>query len=87
MLFQRDVCLYFLFDILNFGLVPWCIRIDMDLQDCFIGYIRYTTETQKNRNKYSQKRNCAPQSQHIHVSVSDLYIPMIGLLILLQENM
>jgi len=29
-----------------------------------------------------------PQSQfHIHVSVSDLYIPRIGLPILLQENM
>ncbi len=29
-----------------------------------------------------------PQSNfHIHVSVSDLYIPMIGLPVLLQENM
>jgi hypothetical protein len=43
----------------------------------------------ENRNKYSQKRNCArPQSQfpNSYVSVSDLYIPMINLPILLQES-
>ncbi len=39
------------------------------------------------RNKYSQKRNCVCHSPnfHIHVSVSDLYIPTIDLPILLQE--
>jgi hypothetical protein len=33
----------------------------------------------KIRNKYSQKRNCAGLSPnfHIHVSVSDLYIPTV----------
>ncbi len=30
---------------------------------------------------------CLSPNFHIHVSVSDLYISMIGLLILLQENM
>jgi|688.fasta_scaffold583544_2 hypothetical protein len=41
------------------------------------------------RNKYSQIRNCTtsdPSSTHIHVSVSDLYIPTISLPILLKEN-
>jgi hypothetical protein len=38
-------------------------------------------------NKYSQKRNCAAKvpNFHIHVSVSDLYIPAMDLPILLQE--
>jgi hypothetical protein len=49
---------------------------------------------QKIRNKYSQKRNkYSPRKElrgqsanfHIHVSVSDLYIPMIDLPIFLQE--
>jgi hypothetical protein len=39
---------------------------------------------------YSQKRNCAasiPSSlSHIHVSVSDLYIPTFGPPIFLQQN-
>jgi hypothetical protein len=37
---------------------------------------------------YSQKRNCGGLSLnfHIHVSVSDLYIPRIGPQILLQQN-
>ncbi len=43
----------------------------------------------KIRNNYYQKRNCAattvPCNFHIHVSVSDLYIPTIDLPILLQE--
>ncbi len=40
------------------------------------------------QNKYYQKRNCAaPALFHIHVYVSDLYIPTIELPILLQENM
>jgi hypothetical protein len=33
------------------------------------------------RNKYSQERNCT----NIHISVSDLYSPLIGLPILLQN--
>jgi hypothetical protein len=37
-------------------------------------------------NKYSPLHNLSPNF-HIGVSVSDLYIPMIGLPILLQENM
>jgi hypothetical protein len=45
-------------------------------------------------NKYYQKRNCTATVPplfffyyfHIHVSVSDLYIPSIDLRILLQEN-
>jgi hypothetical protein len=43
----------------------------------------------KSRNKYSQKRNCADHSLnfHIHGSAKDLYIPMIDLPILQQENM
>ncbi len=44
----------------------------------------------KIRIKYSQKRNCAAPryspNSYIHVSVSDLYIPLIGLPIQLQEN-
>ncbi len=46
---------------------------------------RYNTE---NSEKISQERNCAALSPnfHIHVSVSDLYIPTISLPILLQEN-
>jgi hypothetical protein len=41
----------------------------------------------KTRNKYPQKSNCAATvpNFHIHVSVSDLYIPTIDLPILLQE--
>jgi hypothetical protein len=41
------------------------------------------------RNKYSQQEELRGHSSnfHIHVSVSDLYIPTIGLPILLQENM
>jgi hypothetical protein len=43
---------------------------------------------QKFETYYSQKRNCAATSPnlHIHVSVSDLYIPTIDLPILLQEK-
>jgi hypothetical protein len=39
-------------------------------------------------NKYPQKRELRSHSpnSYIHVSVSDLYIPLIGLPILLQEN-
>ncbi len=42
----------------------------------------------KNRNKYSQTRNCAASvpNFHIHVSGSNLYSLTIGLPILLQEN-
>jgi hypothetical protein len=41
----------------------------------------------KFRDKYSQKRNIGGPSPnfYIHVSVSDLYIPRIGLPILLEE--
>jgi hypothetical protein len=39
----------------------------------------------KIRNKYPQERNGAATA-YINVSVSDLYIPLIGLPILLQEN-
>jgi hypothetical protein len=41
----------------------------------------------KIRNKYSQKKKLCAHSPnfHIHVSVSDLYIPTIDLPILLQE--
>ncbi len=41
------------------------------------------------QNKYSQKSYCSASVPiiHIYVSVSDLYITMIGLPILLQENM
>ncbi len=43
----------------------------------------------KIRNKYSPEKELCGLSPnfHIHVSVGDLYIPMIGLPILLQENM
>jgi hypothetical protein len=43
----------------------------------------------KIRNNDFQERNCAASVPifHIHVSVSDLYIPRIGLPILLQANM
>jgi hypothetical protein len=44
----------------------------------------------KIRNKYYQKKDCTVHVSpnfHIHVSVSDLNIPTIGLPILLQENM
>jgi hypothetical protein len=57
---------------------------------CYPSLLTYCKDTiPKIRNKYSQKRNCSGLSPnfHIHVSVSDLYIPMIGLPILLQENM
>jgi hypothetical protein len=45
----------------------------------------YKEPIPKNRNKYSQKRYCAASvlNFHVHVSVSDLYIPRIGLPILL----
>jgi hypothetical protein len=41
----------------------------------------------KIRNKYSQKRKLRSHSSnfHIHVSVSDLYIPTVSLPILLEE--
>ncbi len=37
-------------------------------------------------SKYSQKRNISNSISYIHVSVSDLYIPMVGLPILLKEK-
>jgi hypothetical protein len=43
-------------------------------------------EIPKIRNKYSQERNCTATNSYSHVSVSDLYIPLIGLTILLQEK-
>jgi hypothetical protein len=45
--------------------------------------------TEKSKQKYSQQKELRALSPnfHIHVSVSDLYIPMIYMPILLQENM
>ncbi len=47
---------------------------------------RHNTENSK--QKFPEKElRCHSPNFHIHVSVSDLYIPMIDLSILLQENM
>ncbi len=50
-------------------------------------HIATVTTLQRHSDKYSQKRNCAglSLSSSIHVSVSDLYIPTIGLPLLLRE--
>ncbi len=61
-------------------------------QYCVMRYAhnRHCQDTMlKIRNKYSQTRNLRGLSPnfHIHVSLSDLHISMIGLPILLQENM
>ncbi len=42
--------------------------------------------TENSKQIFPEERNCA-SNFHSHVSVSDLYIPRIGLPILLQENM
>ncbi len=51
---------------------------------------RYTAKTQygkfETNTPEKELRSLSPNF-HIHVSVSDLYIPIIGLPILLQENM
>jgi hypothetical protein len=47
---------------------------------------RHSTENSKQIFPEKQLRGLSPNF-HIHVSVSDLYIPTIGLPILLQENM
>jgi hypothetical protein len=47
---------------------------------------RLNTENSKQLFPEKELRGLSPNF-HIHVSVSDLYIPRIGLLILLQENM
>jgi hypothetical protein len=47
---------------------------------------RHSTENSKQIFQEKELRDVNP-SFHIHVSVSDLYIPTIGLPILLQENM
>jgi hypothetical protein len=46
---------------------------------------RHNTENSKHIIPEKQLRGLSPNFQ-IHVSVSDLYIPAIGLLILLKEN-
>jgi hypothetical protein len=55
-----------------------------------LGLTNFTSKTQlpNIRNKYSQERELRgySPSSYIHVSVSDLYIPLIGLPILLQEK-
>ncbi len=50
-------------------------------------YVQFKDEMPKIWNKYSQKkeyRGISPNF-HIHVSVSELYIPMMGLPFLLEE--
>jgi hypothetical protein len=47
---------------------------------------RHNTENSKQLFPEKELRGLSPNF-HIHVSVSDLYIPRIGLLILLQENL
>jgi hypothetical protein len=45
-------------------------------------------DTQNSKQIFPEKELCGLSLNfHIHVSLSDLYIPMIGLPILLQENM
>ncbi len=46
---------------------------------------RHNTENSKQMVQEKELRGFSPNS-YIHVSVSDLYIPLIGLPILLQEN-
>jgi len=54
----------------------------------FAQLVEFYTAKKQYRNKYSQKGIARPQSNfHIHVSVSDLYIPTTDLPILLKENM
>ncbi len=48
--------------------------------------LQYNTENSKQIFPEKKLRRLRPDF-HIHVSVSDLYIPTIGLPILLQENM
>jgi hypothetical protein len=52
-----------------------------------LGYTAKTQYRKFERKKFPEKelRRLSPNF-HIHVSVSDLYIPMIGLPILVQEN-
>jgi hypothetical protein len=65
----------------------WRYLYTVQCTDPDLGHIA-KTQYRKIRNKYSRNRNCAGLSPnfHIHVSVRDLYIPTIGLPILLQEN-
>ncbi len=46
---------------------------------------RHNTENSKQIFPGKELRDYSPNS-YIHVSASDLFIPLIGLLILLQEN-
>ncbi len=59
-----------------------------DTQNLEIRTLPHCKDTMmKIRNKYSQKRNCeANSNSYIHVSLSDLYIPLIGQPILQQDN-
>ncbi len=47
---------------------------------------RHNTENSKKKNSQKELRGYSQFLLHIHVSVSDLYIPLIGLPIRLQEN-
>jgi hypothetical protein len=52
----------------------------------FVALQRHNTENLKQIFPEKELRSLSPNF-HIHVSVSDLYVPTIGLPILLQENM
>jgi hypothetical protein len=56
-------------------------------QVCYLSYTLQRHNTENSKQIFPEKENCAASVPIFHASVSDLYIPSIGLPILLQENM
>ncbi len=79
---------------LTFQISVWFLGVLESIWTCKTASLAIYGTLQRNNTEKSKQifpekelRGLFSPNFHIHVSVSDLYIPMIGLLILLQENM